>query len=689
MFNSFNNNFLLNLVKGKPGYIIASSILSLSSAVFNAIAIILLLPILFTILNSDVAIISADFSAFIRYCLALSDALNLDSKLTVSIVSAVLALVISIVTAYLSSLASIKYTKYLIYEIKQISFNLLSKADVSYYSRHKTGDILFKINREIDKAALTVKTSQKILITSTIILFFSIVLFLVSPRLALITIVLITLSYGINSYISDRLKNKNLLLSQKSHTYNYKTIEFLTGISHIKNTANEAAEYQGIIKSIAAKNKAEFNTQAISALINPANEILGIVIILVLTFTSYYLYEQQIQVFLPILLVYLLILFKLLPLIGQLNNARRQFANNKSSIEMVTSFLNEVNKSTIKSGKTVFAGFKNNIELHNITFAYPHHAQIVLDKVNLKIIKGSTTALVGSPGAGKSSLVSLLSRLYEPIEGKITIDDRDIEEYELSSLRKSIAVINPEPFLFNESIFNNLTYGLDNISESEVIAATKKTKAYDFILKLADGFDAQIDSRELKISELERQLIAITRALISNPAIVVLDESMKNISKSDRGVVQNALDELCRDRTTIVITNRLATIKKADQIIILNKGRIIESGTHQELLENGNLYKRMCSAQFKTSQQSHQQLLAKKISKKLSHQANSSLSYEIRNNLNSLLNYLQLVNEGLVDDDLEQERILDESYQSAKDMLASLREYERKIARGLEKNNEH
>ena len=687
MFSSFSNNFLLNLVKTKPGYIniITSSFLSFGSAVFDAIAIVFLLPILFIILDGDVTIVAANFSPLVKYSLELSGLLNQDYKLTVLVASATLVLVISIITTYLSSIASIKYTKDFIFEIKSRSFNLLSQADLNYYNRHKTGDILFIINREIDKAVLAIKSGHKILTISVNIALFSIVLLLISPFLTGISILLIGASYGINNYIGDRLKKKNILLSQKSHIYNRQTVDFLTGIYHIKNTANEAEECQEIIKSVEAKNQAELNTQAFSALVNPINKILGILIVTVLLFSSYYLYEQQLPAFIPILAVYLLVLFKLLAAIGQLNNARRQFVNDKFSIEIVNNFLNELNKPVIKSGKKIFAGFANNIKLENITFAYPHHAQIVLDKVNLKIDKGSTVALVGYSGAGKSSIISLLSRLYEPIEGKITIDGENIIEYDIPSLRKSISIINQEPFIFNESVFYNLTYGIDNVSEADIIAATKQTQVYDFILRLANGFDSIIGDQAI-ISESEKQLIVITRALLSNPTIVVLDESMKNIEKSDRATVQSALDKLCCNRTTIVITNRLATIEKADQIVILNKGKIIEFGTHQELLKNGNLYKRMCSAQFKTSQQSHQQLLAKRISQKLSHQTNSNLSSEIRNNLNSLLNYLQLVNEGLVDDDLEQERILDESYQSAKNMLASLREYERKISQKFRKN---
>ena len=687
MFNSSANSFLFDLVKGKSTYIIAAFIFSFASAVFSVFRTILLIPILLIIFDSNTDIISANVSAFTKYIFGIEHAVAQDNKLVIFALLAVLTTIVSILSNYGSSIVNIKQTKYLTSEMKRRGFNLLCKVDLNYYDQNKIGDILFKVNREIDKSAVAIKSGQEILITSITILIFTLVLILISLPLSLIAIALIGLFAIANNLAIARIKKQELLLGKKSQVYNHQTIEFLTGIKHIKNTANEKQEYQGIIKSIQDKNKAEFDTQAISALLSPINEIAKTAIILVITASSYYLYARQIQIFVPILIVYLLILFQLLPQLDRLNNIRSRLANHKSSVEVVANFISKVGKPIMKSGNNIFTNLQTKIEFKNVTFAYPNQAQIVLDKINLNINKGETIALIGAAGAGKSSLVSLLPRLYEPIEGKIIIDGKDVTEYSLSSLRKSIITITQEPFIFNKSILENLTYGLENIDESDVMDAAKKNKADDFINQLSQGLKTKVGDRENDLSEVQKQLISITRALLCNPAIVILDEPLATLGKLEQKTVQNALNQLCRDRTTIVITNQLATIKKADRIIVLNKGKIIESGTHQDLLKNGNLYKRMCSAQFKTSQQSHQQLLAKKISKKLARQANSNLSYEIRNNLNSLLNYLQLVNEGLIKDDQEQERILDESYQSAKNMLASLREYERKISQGFKKGN--
>ena len=687
MVNSSANSFSFNLTQDKLHHTIAFVILSFSSALFNAIAIVLLLPILFSSFNNNLNnFADNNLSLLVKWCFILNSLLNEEYGLLILITSFFCAIGLGFFFAYISSIYNLIRTKKIVLETKNIVFTALAGTNLNYFYNSKTENILFQINQEIDKAVLAIKSRQKILVNLIIILFLTTILLLISLQLTLVAAGLLGLVFTIKTLLRDRLKKQEALLLEKSRLYNRKTIDFLTGIKHIKSSANEQQEVQNIIQAVRIKHQAELKVKALAFVIKPIEEVLKAMIVIILSTSAYYLYSKQLQLLFPILLIYLLILFQLLPIIEQLNNSHFQYINNKFSIESINHFLSDIQKITAQLGDHTFTGFKDKINLHNLTFAYPHHAQIVLDKINLNIYKGTTVALVGSSGAGKSTLASLLLRLYEPIEGRITIDNQNITEYSISSLRKSIAVIDSEPFLFNESILYNLTYGLDNVNEFQVMAAAKITKAYNFILKLYDGFDSKIGDKKTVISESERQLIAITRALLINPEIVILDEPLKNIGKSDRDTVQKAINELCHHRTNIIITNLLATIKNADQIVVLNKGKIIESGTHHKLLKNGNLYKRMYAIQFKNSQQSHQQLLARKISKKLANQANSTLSYDINNNFNVLLNYLHLVDQSLAEDNLEQEKMLDESFQSAKNMLASLRDYRRKISEGFKKD---
>ncbi|MGL4883540.1 MAG: ABC transporter ATP-binding protein, partial [Waterburya sp.] len=419
------------------------------------------------------------------------------------------------------------------------------------------------------------------------------------------------------------------------------------------------------------------------------NEIISILMITVLIITSYYLYNQQFQEFAPVLLTYLIILLKLYPFISQLTNTYRQFVNNRPSAEIVTKFLDTVNKPTTKSGNISFAKLSSGIEFQSVTFAYPRDAKIVLDKINLWIPQGKTIALIGNSGAGKSTIASLLPRFYEPIEGNIVIDGKNIKDYNLTSLRRAIGIINQDIFLFNNTLLYNLTYGLNNISQTDINLAIKKAHADEFIKNLPQGLETEIGDRGIILSGGQKLRIAIARAILRNPELVIIDEGATIFDSITEKLITAAITELCRDRamrgglkpnrTTLIITNRLPILKQADQIVVLNQGQIMETGTHQELLEKGDFYHRFYSTQFKSSRQSSKPPIAQKIAKKLAHQTNNNLSTEIRNNIDSLLNYLHLVNEGLFANDQEENKILDASYQSAKNMLASLQEYERQI----------
>ncbi len=688
MFNSLATRFLVNLAKDKPIYFFASLVLSLCSAILTLFGTILLIPIFVMIFGNSREMFFWTYPPILRHFLAACCSFEGDRQLIILIAMIALAFICQSLTNYARQIVEIKQSKYLASKLKIQGIELLTQVAFDYYRQNKIEDILFKLNREVYKTVLVITSIHKILISLVNIFFLVVILLLISSPLILVTAILIGLVICGNYFLVVQRKKFGSVLLYHAQSHTRQLIDFLTEIYQLEVISNETKEYREIIRSIEERNQAEFNTQIISALITPVNEISKILIVLSLVIASYYLYNQQLQEFVPVVLIYTIILFRLLPTINILNYARLQFVNNQASLEVVANFFNKANRSIIKSGKIIFTKLETNIEFKNVTFAYPHQAQIVLDKINLHIFPGETLAIVGSIGSGKTTLSNLIARLYDPIEGRVLINGKDLKEYDLNSLRRSISIINRETFLFNTSIKNNLTYGLQNISEREIIAATQKTKADEFITRLPQGLDTKIsDKNQLGLSEGHKQLIAITRAFLSNPEIIILDAPTASLNRAERKLVQEALEQLCRDRTTIVITNRLSIIQKADRIIILDKGKIIESGTHQELLINGNLYKRIYAGQLKTSQQFRQQKLAQKIAQKLARQTNSNLSDEIRHNLNSLLDYLQLVNEGLIKDDREQERILDESYQSAKNMLASLKEYQRKISRGLRKND--
>jgi ATP-binding cassette, subfamily B, bacterial MsbA len=673
------NKFLIDLGKKEPLFIVSSTILSLSSAIFNGVSTALLIPILvvflgdgnFTNIPQKPAILKDFFTFFDRF--------EGDSKIIILIGLVIGAIVLKNATNYLNLWLSNYYTKVLLNNMRFQGFSLLCEVSLDYYAQNKVGDIMIRINREIERTTAALRNLQKILTISVTILTFTYFLLLISIPLTLITTILLGLIAISNQYFVIKSKKLGKILAQNSKEYSRKVLEFLMGIRLIKTVANEAEEYRIIKSLIETREKAQLESQSISGIINPINEIFGIVMILGLIIVSRYLFAEQLKVFAPILLTYLVVLFRLLPFIGQLNNARTQLANNIASAEIVADFLRRDNKPFLSKGHLQYTRLKSSIKFEGVSFAYPNHQQLVLDNIDLDIPKGKTIALVGGSGAGKSTIADLLPRFYDPTQGRIIIDGQNLKDYEIESFRKAMGVVSQDTFLFNNTVTYNIAYGLKNVTETEIITAAKRANAYEFINQLPKGFDTEVGDRGVMLSGGQRQRLAIARALLRNPDILILDEATSALDTVSERLVQEAIEELCRDRTTLVIAHRLSTIRNAHQIVVLDKGKIVEIGNHNELLAKNNLYARLHAMQFQDKSQDEVAPITQKIASKLLRHTNVNLSHKIRNDLNSLIGSLQLITDGLVEDIEEQDLVMNEAYQAAKNMLNALEEYEAEI----------
>ena len=578
--------------------------------------------------------------------------------------SVVVIIILKNVTNYLSNILGNFHTKYLTTKMRIDGFDMLLEVGFDFYAKNKIGDIMVQVNREIERTAIVIRNAIRILIISTTIITFIYFLLIISWQLTIISTILIALIALLNQSFVKIARKYGKLLSERSREYSRKSLEIVTGIRLIKLTANEDEEHQKIKKLIEEKEKVQLQSMSLSSLIAPLNEISGIILILSLIIICRHYFTASIRDFAPTLLTYLIVLFRLLPFVGQLNSSRTQFANNYPSAEIATNFLNRKNKPFLPSGTIPFAGLKRAIKFEKLSFAYPGHDSLVLKEIDLVIPKGKTVALVGSSGAGKSTIADLLPRFYDPIEGSITIDGVDLREYNTRSFRKAMGVVSQDTFMFNSSVRYNITYGMPNKTEADLINAVKQANAYEFIQNLPQGLDTEIGERGVMLSGGQRQRIAIARALLRNPQILILDEATSALDTVSEKLVQEALDHLCHDRTTLVIAHRLSTIRKADRIVVMEKGRVVEVGTHEELLEKKGAYSRLYNMQFSKSDRSQP------------NQNTNNLSYNMRNNLSSLIGQLQLVKEGIVKDAEEKNRILEESYFSAKDMIKALEKYE-------------
>lgn len=648
---------LLRFAKPYPGLIFLTIILGFSGALFNGVGTALIVPVILKIVGQEV-----DFSSAPPILKAITypfDNMSENNRLWLMAGVIILIIFFKNLASYASSLTSSYLSRRLTSDMREAGVQLLLEIDIDYYAKMKVGDLINRLGGEIGRAATTISNIVKLIILGITVLVFVALLISISWQLTIAATVLLSFVTLINQYVIARSRTFGKLLSEMSKAYSIAILEILSGIRLVKATGNEKREYQRIKEFIREREKADFRSQMNSEAIAPISEVMGVVALLLIVILSRTFFQKEIASLSTVLLTYLLILLRLLPLISQLNTLRNSFANATSSVEITADFLRRDDKPFMKNGSITYKKLSKSIKFNHVSFAYPGHEKMVLKDVDLYLPRGTTLALVGSSGAGKSTIADLLPRFYDPISGSITIDGIDIREFEITSLRKGMAIVSQDTFLFNDSVRNNIAYGRPDATDDEIITAAKQANAYEFISKLPQGFDTLIGDRGVMLSGGQKQRLAIARALLQNPEILILDEATSALDTVSECLVQEAIDDLSRDRTTLIIAHRLSTVQKADQIAVLDQGRVVEVGTHEELLQKNGHYYRLYSMQFGEQQEptsKHQEGLIR-------------ISHEIRTRLNSMIGFLLLLVDNLADNPQERQELIADAYKSALKIL--------------------
>lgn len=651
-------------------------ILGFSGALFNGISTALIVPLLLGFLGQDTGLLKQG-PTFLRKIMSFFEQFPGDFKFIAMLGAILLAIILKNLAAYLTVIVSNYLFRSLSIKMRLSGVKLLLDIDLDFYSKTEVGNLINILNTEMGRTIQTIKISILTLTNVITILTFLWILLSLSWQLTLLsTVLLIGVTFS-NQYLIERSKGYGQILSEKSSQYTKRLVEILSGIRLIKTASTEDEEYKDLEGFIKERQAADLKSQANFALVPPLNEFLGIVTILAIVIAGRYLFIEKLQSVSAILLIYLFTLFRLLPFIGQLNNNRSKLSNTTPSVEIVANFLRLDDKPIMKNGEIQYKPLQDGIRFQGVDFAYPGHSDLVLKKINLWIPKGKIVALVGSSGAGKSTLVDLLPRYYDPIAGKITLDGVDLTELNLFDLRKSLGVVSQDTFLFDNTVRYNIAYGRENATEEEIIAATQQANAYEFIMDFPRGFDTHIGDRGVMLSGGQRQRITIARGLLRNPDILILDEATSALDTISERLVQEAIDKLCRDRTTIVIAHRLSTIRQAHKIVVMERGTIVEEGNHEELLALDGQYAKLYDMQFGNKNKAQNVILPTnealiRASIRASHELRSRLSYKVRSQLNAMLGSLQLVADDLADTPEEQQELLEESYTSALGLLKTL-----------------
>ncbi|MEH2077454.1 MAG: ABC transporter ATP-binding protein [Nostoc sp.] len=655
---------LLRFAKPYPGLILLTILLGFSGALFNGISTALIVPVVLKIVGQEVDLSTAP--PILKRLISPFDNTPEPYRIGVMAGAIIFTILLKNLATYASTLASSSLTRKLTSDMRETGLRLLLEIDIDYYAKTKVGDLINRLGGEIGRAASAIGSTVKIVILVITVLVFVALLLSISWQLTIAATLLLSLVTLINQYAISRSRTFGKQLSEMSRAYSVSVLETLNGIRLVKATGNEQKEYQRIKKLIRDRELADFQSQVNSEVITPLSEVMGITALLLIVLLSKTFFADQISSLSTVLLTYLLVLLRVLPLISQLNTIRSNFASTAASVDVTNEFLSLHDKPFMEKGKLPYTKLEEGVSFNSLCFAYPDHEKLVLKDVNLYLPRGTTLALVGGSGAGKSTLADLLPRFYDPIAGSITIDGTDLREFDLISVRKRMGIVSQDTFLFNDSVQNNIAYGRAEATEDEILTAAKRANAYEFISKLPQGFDTLIGDRGVMLSGGQRQRLAIARALLQNPEILILDEATSALDTVSERLVQAALDDLSRDRTTLVIAHRLSTVQKANQIAVLEQGQVVEVGTHDELLQKGGYYSRLYSMQFAERPETvtkHNQSLLR-------------ISHEIRTQMNSMIGFLRLLLDDLVDDSQERHELIEDSYKSALRILNTIDVFE-------------
>ena len=468
----------------------------------------------------------------------------------------------------------------LVDNLRKRIFQQLEAQTLNYFSHKKSGELVNILTSEMERIRQIFGGLAFLITRSFTLIVYSISLFILSWKLTIVSILLFSLLAVALSTLNKQIRERSFAITSANDNFTARVLEFIEGIRTIHAFSTQEFERKRYYQASEKIVNTWKSVYWISLIVKPLAESISTLILISMIIVALATGLMKVSA----LLTFFFVLFRIIPMTQDLNGVVAFLSTQAGAVENIKDLLKPDDKIYFQNGALRFPGFRRSIDLVSVDFDYSLN-QRVLHNITLSIKQGEMTALIGSSGAGKTTLADLIPRFHDATDGYIYIDEVDIRKFDINSLRSKIAVVSQNTFIFNTSVWNNIAYGTPTATEAEIKEAARLANALEFILEMPEGFDTQLGDRGVRLSGGQKQRIAIARALLKNPQILILDEATSALDSVSERLIQESLEKLSVGRTVIAIAHRLSTIAKADKVVVLEQGKIVEQGAYQELLQ--------------------------------------------------------------------------------------------------------